>query len=69
VAAPRARIRLGADTPLRGVRAFIIMQALGALGEDRTREPPIEQIQADGFDTDFAVRVVSTSPADRRSRA
>ena len=57
------RIRLAPDTPLRGVRAFIIIKALGALGEVTNTEPPIEQIQADGFDTDFAVRVVSTSPA------
>jgi two-component system chemotaxis sensor kinase CheA len=57
------RIRLAPDTPLRGVRAFIIIKALGALGEVTNTEPPIEQIQSDGFDTDFAVRLVSASPA------
>jgi two-component system chemotaxis sensor kinase CheA len=57
------RIRLAPDTPLRGVRAFIIIKALGALGEVTNTEPPIEQIQSDGFDTDFAVRLVSTAPA------
>jgi two-component system chemotaxis sensor kinase CheA len=57
------RIRLAPDTPLRGVRAFIIVKTLGTIGEVTSTEPPLEQIEADGFDTDFAVRVVSTSSA------
>jgi two-component system chemotaxis sensor kinase CheA len=57
------RVRLAPDTPLRGVRAFIIVKTLGTIGEVTSTEPPLEQIEADGFDTDFAVRVVSTSSA------
>jgi two-component system, chemotaxis family, sensor kinase CheA len=57
------RIRLAPDTPLRGVRAFIIVKSLRAIGEVTSTEPPLEDIEADGFETDFAVRVVTSSPA------
>ncbi|HWH52010.1 MAG TPA: chemotaxis protein CheA [Gemmatimonadaceae bacterium] len=58
------RIRLNPDTPLRGVRAFLVVQALGALGEVVATEPPLEVIQSEGFETDFAVRLVTTSTPD-----
>jgi two-component system chemotaxis sensor kinase CheA len=59
------RVRLAPNTPLRGVRAFIIVQALGNLGEVAAVEPPLEALGADAFDDDFAVRLVSdASPAD-----
>ena len=54
------RVRLAPNTPLRGVRAFIIVQALGKIGEIVAVEPPLDDLQADGFDDDFAVRVVTT---------
>jgi two-component system chemotaxis sensor kinase CheA len=57
------RIRLAPDTPLRGVRAFIIVKTLRTIGEVTNTEPSLEEIEADGFDTDFAVRLVTTSPA------
>jgi two-component system chemotaxis sensor kinase CheA len=57
------RIRLAPDTPLRGVRAFIIVKTLRTLGEVTNTEPSLEEIEVDGFDTDFAVRLVTTSPA------
>jgi two-component system, chemotaxis family, sensor kinase CheA len=68
VAAPRGagtlvRIRLAPDTPLRGVRAFIIVQALKKLGDVPVIEPALDQIEAEGFDTDFALRIVTTSNA------
>jgi two-component system chemotaxis sensor kinase CheA len=64
------RIRLAPNTPLRGVRAFIIVQALGKLGEIAAVEPPLEELQADAFDDDFAVRLVSdATPADIESVA
>ncbi|HEX8946018.1 MAG TPA: chemotaxis protein CheA [Gemmatimonadaceae bacterium] len=56
------RIRLAPDTPLRGVRAFIIVKALRGIGEVTNTEPPLEAIEADGFETDFAVRVVTKTP-------
>jgi two-component system chemotaxis sensor kinase CheA len=57
------RIRLAQDTPLRGVRAFIIVKQLRTLGEVTNTEPSLEAIEMDGFDTDFAVRLVSASSA------
>jgi two-component system chemotaxis sensor kinase CheA len=59
------RIRLAPNTPLRGVRAFIIVQALGKLGEITAIEPSLDRLQADEFDDDFALRLVSNAnPAD-----
>jgi two-component system chemotaxis sensor kinase CheA len=59
------RIRLAPNTPLRGVRAFIIVQALGKLGEITAVEPSLDRLQADEFDDDFALRLVSNAnPAD-----
>jgi two-component system chemotaxis sensor kinase CheA len=54
------RVRLAPNTPLRGVRAFIIVQALGKIGEVVAVEPPLEDLQADGFDDDFAVRLTTS---------
>jgi two-component system chemotaxis sensor kinase CheA len=59
------RIRLASDTPLRGVRAFIIVQTMSKLGEVTGVEPPLEQLQADGFESDFSLRIITTlEPAD-----
>lgn len=68
VSAPAAagtliRIRLSPDTPLRGVRAFIIVQSLAKLGEVTATEPSLDALQAEGFDSDFAIRLVSPAPA------
>jgi two-component system chemotaxis sensor kinase CheA len=54
------RIRLAPNTPLRGVRAFIIVQSLARAGTVAAVEPPLEDLQSDGFDDDFALRLVST---------
>lgn len=58
------RIRLAADTPLRGVRAFIIVQTIGKLGEVTATEPSLEVLQAEGFDDDFALRVITSLGAE-----
>src|SRR6185503_1359069 len=66
------RVRLAPDTPLKGVRAFIIVQALGRIGEVTGTEPPLEEIQIDGFDADFALRLLTPSGAadiDRVARS
>jgi two-component system chemotaxis sensor kinase CheA len=55
------RIRLAPNTPLRGVRAFIIVQSLAKIGEIVAVEPSLEDLQADAFDDDFAVRLVSSA--------
>lgn len=58
------RIRLAPDTPLRGVRAFIIVQALGKIGEVAAVEPPLDQLELEAFESDFAVRLISPSTPD-----
>ena len=55
------RVRLAPNTPLRGVRAFIIVQTLAKIGEIVAVEPSLDDLQADGFDDDFAVRLVSSA--------
>ena len=59
------RIRLAPDTPLRGVRAFIIVQTLAKIGEVTSTEPPLDHLQAEGFDADFALRLrTPVAPAE-----
>src|SRR4051794_8616729 len=53
------RIRLAPDTPLRGVRAFIIVQALGKIGDVSAVEPPLDQLELEAFEDDFALRIVT----------
>jgi two-component system chemotaxis sensor kinase CheA len=62
------RVRLAPDTPLRGVRAFIIIQTAAKLGEVTSTEPSLDEIQADGFDTDFAFRLRTESTATEIER-
>jgi two-component system chemotaxis sensor kinase CheA len=57
------RVRLAPDTPLPGVRAFIIIQAAAKIGEITATEPSLDQIQADGFDADFAFRLRTRASA------
>jgi two-component system, chemotaxis family, sensor kinase CheA len=63
------RIRLSPDTPLRGVRAFIIVQLLGKLGEVTATEPSLEDLQAEGFGADFALRLLSPASSEEIERA
>ena len=51
------RVRIADDIPLRGVRAFIALQKAAALGEVTAVAPPVEDIQAEQFDADFAFRL------------
>ncbi|HEY5062325.1 MAG TPA: chemotaxis protein CheA [Gemmatimonadaceae bacterium] len=53
------RVRLAADTPLRGVRAFIIVQAMGTVGEIMGTAPAIDDLQRETFSGEFAMRVVT----------
>ncbi|MDB4875884.1 MAG: sensor histidine kinase CheA, partial [Gemmatimonadetes bacterium] len=53
------RVRLSPDTPLRGVRAFIIVQTMAKLGEVTSTEPSLDALQSEGFDADFALRIVT----------
>jgi two-component system, chemotaxis family, sensor kinase CheA len=51
------RVRLAPDTALKGVRAFLVVQAAAALGEVVACSPAVEALQADEFDHDFALRL------------
>ena len=51
------RIRLADGTPLKGVRAFLAVQAARQLGEVTACSPSLEAMQADAFDHDFAIRL------------
>jgi len=61
-AGPVVRVRLAQDTPLRGVRAFLIVQSLKRLGEVTGVSPALSALQGDEFDLDFAVRLQTAAP-------
>jgi two-component system chemotaxis sensor kinase CheA len=63
------RIRLAPETPLRGVRAFMIVQSLRAFGEVTAVYPPLAALQAEQFNDDFALRLATTTPAAELERA
>jgi two-component system chemotaxis sensor kinase CheA len=58
------RVRLIAGTPLKGVRAFLVVEAAKKLGTVGTVSPAIEQLQADEFENDFAFRLTTELPED-----
>ncbi|MEP6618415.1 MAG: chemotaxis protein CheA [bacterium] len=58
------RVRLAPGTPLKGVRAFLVVQAAKKLGEVIACSPNVEALQADDFGHDFAIRLVSARAPD-----
>ena len=62
------RVRLLPETPLKGVRAFMIVQAARRLGDVSVVSPPISALQADQFESDFALRLATTVSADEIER-
>lgn len=58
------RVRLVRDTPLRGVRAFVVVQTLRQFGEVTGVAPSLAALQGDEFELEFAVRVRTDAPAD-----
>ncbi|MFL5562180.1 MAG: chemotaxis protein CheA [Gemmatimonadaceae bacterium] len=63
------RVRIAPDAPLRGVRAFMVVQALRALGTVARLAPPLDELKEEQFGADFAVRLVTTETAERVSAA
>lgn len=53
------RVRLVRDTPLRGVRAYLVVEAARRLGTVTAVAPSIAQMQAEQFGDDFALRLVT----------
>ncbi len=65
VAAPEGpgtlvRVRLAPSTPLRGVRAFIIVQSLKKIGDVTGTVPSLNDLQAESFGAEFALRLVTS---------
>ena len=58
------RVRLVEGTPLKGVRAYLVVEAARKLGDVGEISPPIEALQADRFDRDFAFRLATELPGD-----
>jgi two-component system chemotaxis sensor kinase CheA len=58
------RVRLIAGTPLKGVRAFLVVEAAKKLGTVSAVSPAIEQLQADEFENDFALRLTTDLTED-----
>ena len=54
------RIRLIREAPLKGVRAFLVVQALRRLGDVLVVNPPVASLQAEQFAHDFALRLATT---------
>jgi two-component system chemotaxis sensor kinase CheA len=53
------RVRLAEGTPLKGVRAFLAVQAARALGDVLAVVPSAEAMQADEMEHDFALRLAT----------
>ncbi len=58
------RVRLVEGTPLKGVRAFLVVQAARGLGDVLVCSPSVEALQADQFDHDIALRLRTERDAD-----
>ncbi|MDX2184461.1 MAG: chemotaxis protein CheA [Gemmatimonadaceae bacterium] len=58
------KVTLEADTPLRGVRAFLVVQRARALGEITAVWPPVEALQAEQFDREFSLKLITGAAPD-----
>ncbi len=56
------RVRLTATAPLRGVRAFVVVKRAESLGRVVAVVPPVEALQAEQFDREFAIRLETDAP-------
>ncbi len=63
------RVRLSPDAQLKGVRAYLAVQAAGKLGDVVACTPPVEQLQADDFGDDFALRLRSSHSSEEIAAA
>ena len=62
------RVRLEPDTPLRGVRASLIVQALRRLGDVSVVAPPVDALHANEVGDDFALRLAGDASATEIER-
>jgi len=57
------RVQLAADTPLAGVRAFMIVQAVGRVGTVSSVVPPLDELQGEGFDGHITFHLATSADA------
>ncbi len=55
------RVRLAPATPLRGVRAYLVVQRAESLGRVVDVQPPVDALQAEQFDSEFTIRLETTA--------
>ena len=67
-AGARVRVRLEPDTPLKGVRVFMITQAAKALGAIVASEPDAAALEAEQFDREFVLVIATTVGIDEIER-
>lgn len=53
------RVRLEDETPLRGVRAYLVLQKAKTIGEITAVEPSLDAIQGESFEHEFAFRLAT----------
>ncbi|HEX8850856.1 MAG TPA: chemotaxis protein CheA [Gemmatimonadaceae bacterium] len=58
------RVAIASDAPLRGVRAFMVVEKLRALGTVEAMHPPLDELKDGTFGADFAVRLATQHPSD-----
>ena len=63
------RVRLVQGTPLKAVRAFIVVQTAKSLGEVTVTSPELDALQADDFDHEFALRLVTSRSLEEVEQA
>jgi two-component system, chemotaxis family, sensor kinase CheA len=62
------RVRLADGTPLKGVRAYMVVEKLKTLGAIGGLSPAADRLQADDFALDFAVRLGTAASAEEIER-
>ncbi len=63
------RIRVAAETPMRGVRAWMIVKRAESLGRVTSVTPDVEALQRGEFGRGFTLRVVTDATRDELERA
>ena len=63
------QVRLREGISLKGARAFLVVKRAETLGEVVAVEPPLEALQREEFDRDFALRLVTKSAPSRVGEA
>ena len=58
------RVRLKEGIMLKGARAFLVVKRAESLGTVLHTEPPVEELQAEKFERDFGITLVTKTPHD-----